>query len=200
MSSSVYPVLPGLMFPVGRTLLPPTVQIRTTPSQREYRARDATVPRYQYSLPYEFLRAGNRGTELATLMGFYNLMGGPFDSFLFSDPDDHAATAQLFGTGNGSTTSFQLVRSFGGFAEPVFDLNGAPGIYIAGVLKTAGTDYTVSSTGLVTFTAAPAAAAALTWTGSFYRRCRFLGDRMDTSKFMADLFEAKRVEFISTKA
>ena len=31
-----------------------------------------------------------------------------------------------------------------------------------------------SSTGMVTFVTAPAAAAALTWTGAFYWRCRFL--------------------------
>ena len=126
MSNSVYPSLPGLAFPVGRAVLPPPVQVRTTPSQREYRARDAFVPRYQYSLAYEFLRTGNRGTELATLLGFYNQAGGPFDSWLFLDPDDNSVTANTFGVGNGTTTGFQLLRSFGGFAEPVYDPLGVP--------------------------------------------------------------------------
>jgi uncharacterized protein (TIGR02217 family) len=199
MSSSVYPSLPGLMFPVGRAVVPPAVTIRTTPSEREYRARDATIPRYRYTLGYEFLRAGARGTELATLVGFYNLMGGPFDTFLFTDPDDHAVTANAFGTGDGATVAFQLLRSFGGFAEPVWDVNGAPSIYVAGTLKTVTTDYTISASGVVTFTAAPTAGQSLTWTGNFYRRCRFESATLDTSKFMADLFEAKSVSFISAK-
>lgn len=51
--------------------------------------------------------------------------------------------------------------------DPVYALSGSPSIYVAGVLKTVGTDYTLSTTGLVTFTVAPASGAALTWSGSF---------------------------------
>lgn len=198
MSALIYPTLPGFMYPQQRDVVPPPVQVRTTPSQREYRARDAALPRYQYGLQYEFLRTGTRGAELASLVGFYNKVGGPFDSWLYSDPDDNTAVAQLFGVGNGATQGFQLLRGFGGFAEPVFDLQAAPAIYLAGVLQASG--YTVSSTGWVSFTAAPGAGVALTWSGAFYRRCRFLGDRLNTTKFMDQMFEAKRVEFISTKA
>jgi uncharacterized protein (TIGR02217 family) len=197
MSSLVYPSLPGLEWPQKRTVIPPPVKVRTTPSQREFRARDATLPRYRYRLQYEFLRAGARGSDLTTLVGFYNSVGGPFDSFLYSDPDDNAATAQQFGTGDGTTVAFQLLRGFGGFNEPVYDVTGTPLIYKAGLRQTSG--YTISATGLVTFSSAPGSGQALTWTGSFYRRCRFLGDQMDTEKFMADLWRLGGVEFISVK-
>lgn len=126
MSDAVYPTLPGLAYGVVRGVIPPPVTIKTTPSRREYRARDAVNPVYAYTLPYEFLRSDAVWAELQTLVGFYNLRGGPFDSFLFTDPDDNAVTAQPFGVGDGSTAVFQLVRSYGGFAEPVRDLNGAP--------------------------------------------------------------------------
>lgn len=195
MGNAVYPTLPGLMFPQQRIVIAPPVQVRTTPSQREYRARDSTRPRYQYGLPYEFLKTGKRGSELQTLVGFYTARGGPFDTFLFTDPDDNTVTGQQFGVGNGSTTTWQLTRSFGGFAEPIDYLNGSASVYRNGVLATSGV--TVSAAGLVTFSTAPGAGVVLTWDGSFYRRVRFLGDRMDTARFITDLYEAKKVELLS---
>lgn len=196
MSNAIYPTLPGLQLPVQRIAMPPPVQVRTTPSRREYRARDATLTRWQYGLSYEFLRSGRRGTELATLLAFYLAAGGPFSSWLFVDPDDSATTNQVFGTGNGSATAFQLLRSIGGFVEPVANIVGSPLIYKAGVLQTAGTHYTLSA-GVITFAAAPAAGAALTWSGSYYQRCRFLGDRLDAERFLAELWSAKKVEFVT---
>lgn len=200
MSSAVYPTLPGLTFGVQRTVLAPPVMVRTTPSRREFRARDATVPLYQYSLVYEFLRSGAAWAELQTLVGFFNARGGSFDSFLFTDPDDCTVTSQLFGTGDGTAVAFQLVRSFGGFAEAVYDLNGAALIYVNGVVKTQPAQCTIGATGLVTFAAAPAVGAALTWTGVFYRRVRFLRDTLDFTKFMQDLWDARKVELLGLKA
>ena len=198
MSNAIYPALPGLTFGVQRSVLAPPVQVRTTPSRREFRARDATLPLYQYTLIYEFLRSSAAWAELQTLVGFFNARGGSFDSFLFTDPDDASVTGQLFGTGDGTTLAWQLVRSYGGFAEAVNDLNGAPAIYKAGVLQSSGV--TVSATGLVTFSAAPTAGQALTWSGAFYRRVRFLADRLDATKFMQNLWEARKVELLSLKA
>ena len=196
MSNSVYPTLPGLTFGVMRAVVAPPVQVRTTPSRREFRARDATLPLYQYTLAYEFLRSNATWAELQTLAGFFNARGGSFDSFLFTDPDDYSVAGQLFGTGDGTTTVFALVRSFGGFAEATPDLNGPASIYVNGTLITTG--YTVSA-GVVTFTTAPTAGQVLTWAGSFYRRVRFLKDQLDFSKFMKDLWEAKKVELLSLK-
>lgn len=198
MSNAVYPALPGLEFPVGRAIVPPPVEIRTTPAQREYRARNALLPRYQYKLGYEFLRSGRRGSELSTLVGFYNARGGPFDSWLFSDPDDNTAANAAIGVGDGATTVFQALRAFGGFSEGVDAFNGTPTVKVNGTPTSAFT--VAAGSGLVTFTSPPAASAVLTWSGGFYRRCRFMGDRLDTERFMDDLFRAQRVEFISVKA
>lgn len=199
MSSSVYPTLPGLAWNVKRTTLMPKVQVRTTPSDREYRARDALLPRYQYTLSYEFLRGGSL-TEWQTLNGFFELMGGDFDSFLFTDPDDNAVVSQTFGTGDGSTVAFQLVRALGGFVIPVADVSGSPLIFKDGVVQSTPANYSIGATGLVTFTAAPSVGQALTWTGSFYRRCRFLRGQLELNKFMQDYWEAKKVELLSLKA
>lgn len=60
-----------------------------------------------------------------------------------------------FGTGNGTSTAFSLPYA------PV-----TPLIYKNAVLQTLTTHYTVAPSGLVTFTAAPAANDLLTWTGT----------------------------------
>jgi hypothetical protein len=62
-----------------------------------------------------------------------------------------------------------------------------------------GTDYTISASGVITFTAAPAAAAVLTWTGSYYWRVRFKQDATEFSQFMQKLWEARTVELITVK-
>ena len=199
MSSEIYPSPPGLTFGTQRNVIAPPVITKTTPSQREYRARDATLPRYRYVLAYEFLRSDAVWAELQALVGFFNRHGGGFDDFLFLDPDDNAVAANAFGVGNGSTKAFQLLRTFGGFSEPVRDVLGAPSIYVNGVLRTPGTHYSLSATGLVTFVTAPGAGQPVTWTGQFYRRVRFRYDELQATKFMQDLWEAKTVELLSTK-
>jgi hypothetical protein len=198
MSNLVYPTLPGLDFGVSRDAMAPPVAIKTTPSLREYRGRDSTFVRYAYSLSYEFLRSAAAYNELQTLVGFYNLVGGPFDSFLFTDPDDSVATAMQFAVGNGASTVFQLTRSFGGFAEAIYDFNGGVSIFDNGV--NVGGGATVSSTGVLTFSTAPAAGHSLTWTGNYYRRCRFTDPKMSAEKFMANLWNSRKVQFMSTQS
>ena len=195
MSNSVFPTFPGLMPGVTRTPVWST-HVKTSVSMREYRVANAAYPIYRYKLSFEFLRQTTGFTEMATLVAFFNARSGSFDSFLWTDPDDNSVTAQSFGAGDGSTISFQLTRTFGGYAEPVFDTNSTPAISVNGVLKTAGTDYTISSTGVVTFAAAPGSTLPLTWTGTYYRRVRFASDSAEFAQFLKNLWELKAVELI----
>lgn len=199
MSNAIFPVLPGLQWEFTRTPVHNT-SVTTTVSGREYRSRRMASPRYKYKGAYEFLRDGAQAIEeLKPLLGFFNARAGRFDDWLFDDPDDNAVTAQAFGTGDGTTTTFQLVRTLGGNVEPVYAVNNAPLIYKAAVLQTEGTHYSVNATGGVTFVTAPAAAAALTWTGAFYWRCRFVDDQLEFNKFMQQLWALKKCEFITVK-
>ena len=197
MSSAVYPDLPGLDWPIRKTLIT-NPQIRTTPSGREWRTSMMLVPRYRYTLTYEFLRDAAALAEYQTLFGFAELRLGAYDSFLYTDPYDHAVTAQAFGLGDASTVAWPLVRTLGGSTMRVFSLNGPPAIYKDGVLQTSG--YTVDvNTGLVTFTTAPAAGVVLTWTGAYYQRVRFDGDSMDFDNFMAGFWKTGQVKLLSVK-
>lgn len=128
MSNYVYPTLPGLAYAQVRQPEWNT-NIHKAVSGKEFRSAWMSAPLYTYRLQYEFLRDAVAFTELQTLVAFFNSMHGSFDSFLYSDHDDNSVTAQNFGTGNGTQTAFQLMRSFGGNIEVVGNLNGAPSIY-----------------------------------------------------------------------
>ena len=199
MSNAIFPALPGLAF---GTIMAPTfnTSVQRSTSGKEQRAAFQAYPLWNLTLIYEFLRDAAAYAELQTLAGFFLARQGQFDSFLFTNPGDKSVTSMAFGTGDGSTTAFQLTRAYGGggftFVEPVMNLNGAPLIYVNGVLKTAGTDYNIGSTGICTFTSAPASAAALTWSGSFYYRCRFLLDSADFTQFMNGLWELKKLTMV----
>lgn len=200
MSNLVFPTLPGLIYPVKKTPSWST-NIQEAASGKETRVNFWSFPKWSWSLTFELLRDKPLISldELWTLAGFFNKHYGSYDSWLFNDPDDNTVTAQGFGTGDGVTTQFQLARTRGGFTEPVKDVNAAPAIYKAGVLQTLTTHYSVSATGLITFVAAPAAAAALTWTGTYYWRCRFLDDTVDFEKFASQMWESNEIKFVSVK-
>jgi uncharacterized protein (TIGR02217 family) len=87
-----------------------------------------SYPRYDYELTYNFLR-GDASAEFQTLVGFYNQVKSGSGLFAFTDPQDFSVTNQVLGTGDGATTHFQLVRTWGGFTEPVFMPAVVPVVY-----------------------------------------------------------------------
>lgn len=196
MSNLIFPALPGLTCNVVRTPQWNTV-IKRSASQREFRGQMATLPRWKYQLTYDVLRSGGNYSELQQLVGLFNRCGGSFDTFLYSDPDDSSVTDQVIGVGDGIATKFQLVRTYGGFVEPVFDLNGTQTIKLGGIPL--GSGYSIDSKGMVTFSGAPANGVVVTWSGAYYWRCRFEQDSLDFSQFMRQLWEAKKVSFITCK-
>lgn len=188
MTSFVYPVLPGITFPYTRA---PGWR---TGLQEAVSGKESTIgyrqyPKIRWELQYELLRDNVTPSELKALVGLFNACHGRFDSFLYTDPDFSSVTTENFGTGNGTQTAFQLIATYQnsggpGAPERIQNLNGSPSIFKAGVLQTIVTNYTLGATGIVTFVSPPAGAAALTWTGSFYYRCRFDEDELVPLKFM----------------
>lgn len=194
MSNLVFPKLAGQAWPIEREARW-TTEVRETPSGREFRAGSMSTPRWMYRLRFDVLRQGADG-ELAQLMGFFNLHRGALDSFLFEDEDDKSVSAQQFAQADGTTKDFQLVRSFGGFSEPVYELNGAPVITVNGAVVSTG--WTVDK-GRISFTTAPAAASILRWSGAYYWRVRFADDRLRASQFLQHLWDCRQLELITVK-
>jgi hypothetical protein len=214
--------LPGLTWPVKRAPSWQTIKQDALSGKRTRFALQA-FPIWRYELSFSLLRAQAAYAEWQTLVGFYNSLYGGEGLFQFNDPNDGAVVAQQFGVGTGLTaTVFQLVRSLGGFVEPVYlpntssgdvDLvNGNPVTLVDGVTPLTltggfhiydnGTDVTANATvgnyGAVTFASiAPALGDALTWTGSFGWPCRFDDESMDLDNFMYQYWELKKLTFSS---
>lgn len=186
MSGSLFPTFPGLAWPVKRTPIFSSKVVKAV-SGREIRSYFTPYPVYKIELTFEYLSI----EDWKNLGGFFKLQKGKWDWFYFFDVNDNTVTAQSFGVGDGTTSTFQLVRSLGGFSEPIENLNGTPSIYKDGVLQSSG--YTISSTGIVTFTPAPAAATVLTWTGNYYWRVRFDQDEAEFSENLSQFFELKKL-------
>jgi uncharacterized protein (TIGR02217 family) len=200
MSNAVFPTLAGLTWDVRKSPEFNNV-VRRSASLYRTAISLADYPIWHYALQYEFLRDNATNDELNQLIGFFLARKGNYDSWLFDDPDGNSVTAQNIGTGNGTTTQFQLTRTVGGFAEPVQNpkASPAPQIYKGGVLQTVTTHYTIDAYGVVTFVTAPTAGQAITWTGGYYIRCEFKETMQEYTKFLHKLWSARRVDFRSVK-
>ena len=211
MSNTLFPDLRGLAWEY--TLTPTfSTGIQQAASGREVRAAFWSAPLWKISLTYEFLRDdsqhvdANVYSELEQLIGFFLAQQGAFDSFLIDlaqltrKPLDSTISGQPIGTGDGATTSFQLARNIAGASEEVQDPAGQSAIvYVNGVRKTEGTDYTIAN-GVVRFAAAPAAGATITADFQWLWRVRFAQDQIEFSNFMYLLWECRKVELVQVRS
>ena len=202
----VFPSLPGLAWSVTKT---PTFQtrIQRAVSGRELRALDYAFPLWQFTLVFDLLRDNPAAgyDELRTLMGFFMLCQGAYGTFLFQDPSDNRVTGQRIGIGNASTPVFQLQRTMGaalpsgGFREPIVAPNVVGAVYLDGITQSPET-YTVDpNSGLVTFNRAPGSGLTITADYSYYFRCRFIDDSYAFENFMFQLWQLKKLTFISVR-
>jgi uncharacterized protein (TIGR02217 family) len=204
--TTIFPALPGLGWSVSKAPRFAT-RIQKAISGRELRVLDQPYPSWTWTLTYALLRdkhdtrgAGGLGVgydELRTLAGFFLQQQGAFAPFLFDDTTDDSVTGQSIGTGDSSTTVFQLVRTFGGFTEPVVAPNVVSAIYFNAVLQSAS-GYAVDATsGLVTFTTAPPTGQAITADFTYYFRVRFADDTAEFENFMYQLWSLKQIKLQS---
>ncbi len=207
MSLSLFPTLPGLSFPVSKTAVTSTRALEAS-SGVEYRAQNWSYPRWKFSLPIEFLRQYASYTEWATLVGFILSQAGMFGNFVYNDPNDNVATAQAVGVGDGATKTFPLVRTVGGYTEPILYCNALNNVYLNGVNQGSGFSLTQSGSygnDTITFVSAPGMGVAVTATFHFYFVCRFLADDPEMQNFMAGVtgtgtrWSVKKLDFYSVK-
>jgi uncharacterized protein (TIGR02217 family) len=132
----------------------------------------------------------NSSDPLGDFRAILSLWRGHFGSlypFRFKDWGDYIATNEVFGTGDGSRTAFQLTKTY----DPQAILLGTQGsfFYVRNItLPTSITEikidnvvttaYTISDSGLVTFTTAPASGKQIVWSGEFDVPVRFDSDQL----------------------
>ncbi len=192
MSDLVFPTLPGLKWDIVKTPQFATA-ISKHVSGREVRASNYAYPLWKWEMSYEFLRETAGFAELETLAGFFLARHGAFDTFLFADPSEpNSVAGYSVGTGDGLTTSFQLTKTYAGFAEPIGYVDQTTlGVSVGGVMQASGWSLIMPNT--IVFITAPAAGAAITASYTWYYRVRFADDAHDYNNFMYQLWELKKL-------
>lgn len=134
-----------------------------------------TYPRERWQVAYGV----KTKALLDTLRTFFYARQGRAYGFRFKNHDDYQGTDEELGTGDGSDTTFQLVKiySSGGndftrkITKPV---SGTVTVYIDSVEQSDPGDYSVDlTTGIVTFTSAPGSGETITATFEFDIPVRF---------------------------
>jgi uncharacterized protein (TIGR02217 family) len=209
-----FPTAPKFNSLIRRPLWNTRVQIAV--SGAEFRAPFWNEPKLGFTLSYDPLNGRVSPSEYEKLMGFYLLMQGPANAFLF-DPLCGAATygteGVTIGTGDTSETEFQLIHDWGGYysedcarilASPV------PRIYLGGVLKATPTHYSINmDTGLVTFVSAPGMGVVVTADFNHQYLVRFAEggggaggstDGLEFENFLYKLWRLNQVDLIQVSA
>lgn len=202
MALNQFPALPGLAWSVTKEPAWKT-RIQKSVSGRERRAQDQALPLWTWTLTFNFLRDQEAlgYNELRELMGFHAQQQGAFLPFLYTDPTDNAVTGQVLGTGNGSQTQFQLVRTLdaalpgGGYAEPITNPTAVSAVYANGV-QTSGNTFNFT-TGILTCAAAPANGAVVTADFTYAFQVRFADDSASFENFLFQLWRLKQVKLQS---
>jgi uncharacterized protein (TIGR02217 family) len=208
MSNAQFPALPGQSIMVERDW-ESNVIIQTSASYQEVRIVQNSNQRFTWTLRWNYLRNYNSLSEWTTAAGFFGARYGSYDSFLFKDPDDYYVIAQPIATGDGTTTSFQLIRTYGTSVQQIFEPNasytpgGAYQVYLNAVLQSSA-NYSISSGpngGVLTFGAGhiPGAGVAITASFGYDWRVRFADPKMKFTKFMSQLASADGVALIGCR-
>ncbi len=184
---NVFPAITGYVW--APTIAPVwNAQVQKTVTGRVVAATYQQYPLYKLGVQYAYLAQA----DYQTLLAFFNQQQGNVTPFLFdAGPGNDSVTAQAIGTGDGATTTFQLLRSYGGFAEPVAASFGTTDAYVNGSAVTA--TFNSPSNGYVTYATAPASGTSLTWTGAYYFQCRFSKGTAEFDQFMSQLYKTKSV-------
>ena len=165
-------------------------QIVALDSGREERNASWADSRRHYDAAYGV----RRSYDLASVIAFFEARNGQLYGFRWKDWSDYKSCApsaepmpndQLLGTGDGSTAAFQLVKAYVSgaqswirdIAKPVA---GTVAVALDNVKQTSGWSVD-TTTGIVTFTTAPASGVAVTAGFEFDVPVRFDTDQLDVT-------------------
>ena len=134
--------------------------------------------------------------EMEEISEFFISCRGAYTPFWFKDLSLTTTSCQI-GTGTGSATTFQLIRSFGGYDKTVTKVDSSTfTVWVDDVAQSAPSDFTLNNSGVVTFITGPNSGAVITATHKFYFLVRFAVDEINYEYFMHQLFNQGSVEFI----
>ncbi|MGN6683091.1 MAG: phage distal tail protein, Rcc01695 family [Devosia sp.] len=181
-----------------------TTDIVTLSSGREERNSRWAQSRRRYNAGYGV----KSRAEMQAVLAFFEERRGRFHSFLWRDGLDHSSGAdtptaldQAIGTGDGSTTAFQLIKVYGAAFDPYVrpitkPVEGSVKLAVDGVELASG-GFTVNTlTGVVTLAAAPGDGVAVTAGFLFDVPVRFDTDRLDIELSSFDAADVPAIPLI----
>lgn len=118
-------------------------------------------------------------TDMSAVLVMFGLARGKKTGFRYKDWNDYKITDGNTGTGDGSTTVFDIVKKYttGSYTYTrriLKIVSGTVSVRVNSVLKTEGVDYTINyNRGEITFSVAPTASHAITITCEFDVPVRF---------------------------
>lgn len=186
--------------------------IHTSVSGRETQIGRQAYPLWAFTLNYEELKSETQNQtlysrnspdkEFEQIILVFLACAGAYGRFYFDCQNDNSRAAQAIATGDGTTQSFRLKRTWGfgdlAFTEPVGGVNTVSAVYLNGVSQASG--WTIDDDNQnIEFTTAPGAGVAITIDFSYYYRCRFLEDIANFDQFYTNLWELKSFKFRSVK-
>jgi len=216
-SLQIFPDLKGVTYPTNKGLRHSTI-VNESVSGAEVRIPNWSQARYTWKLPYRYLPGyyynlaiannvhaaqwPNDSSDYQTLQGFYELMLGKYQPFLFFDPTDYTTSPSgspnpsIIGIGNGVNQDFQLARTMGGASHRIYAVNstlpfGAPVIYLNSTPQGGG--YTINSTGLVHFSSPPGNGVLVKADFCYYFVVRFMEDENEWMNEACPFFTAREI-------
>lgn len=134
--------------------------IFTSSSGREQRNINWSLSRAEYDVGYGI----KTNTQMAVVLEFFYAMMGKAYAFRYKDWSDFQIQNQVIATGNGILTTFQIVKSYSDpndlqtFVRPIRKpVNGSLTAVMVNNVIVSGSTYSIDyTTGLITFTVAPA--------------------------------------------
>jgi hypothetical protein len=193
-------------------------------SGKEWRGTPWSLPRRRYTLSYSYLSPD----DMESLVGFYlqqkSLASPFFYAPILRPGQSHQIANQSLGTGDGSETDFQIIRSWGGYYDetiqylnpypPYFGWGEGgwgegfwggggitgfaepPYVYLDGVLQYSG--YSIGTDSVITFDAPPGVGVEVTVDFSFFVRCRF-EEALGGQLVFYNLYNFKEVSLVEVK-
>lgn len=150
------------------------VEIVQTDGGNEVRNTRWSQPLLRFELSFPMSRRDDE--VFLEIRNAYRACRGALHSFKFRDWSDYQATDEQFGTGDGTTTVFNLFKNyeFGSQTQSRRIYQPVSAIVLKGDGVVIAAGYSVNyTTGVVTFTVAPLDEVVLTWSGEFDIPVRF---------------------------
>lgn len=143
MSNMIFQPPMGVQWDIKKRPRYKTIVQDTVSGRGQLRLQNQLYPIWEYEFSWDYLPGGEQSgvganNAYAQVLGFFMSMKGSFDTFLFSDPNDNSVVMMPFGSGDGSTTAFQLMRTIGSGVDIVQNLDNSlseqfsplPNIYV----------------------------------------------------------------------